>query len=166
VYLYQGNLSEAISVLKYGKDLSLIRPLQDALVMGACFLDLPLVEAVVPVPISRSVLFGRGFNCAELLAKPLAAHLDVPVIKGAIAKKGKVPQVRLGRSGRINNAAISFSPGRGLKRISGRKVLLVDDVYTTGATAKACTRILRSAGAEVSVLTLARAGKRTVIGVR
>jgi ComF family protein len=159
-------MAEALSILKYRKEIAQLGPLVEAMEKGAASLSLPEADIVVPVPVSRRVLFTRGFNCAALLAKSLARHLDVPLVGNAVSKRGKIPQVGLGRSARLKNAAASFVAGKGLEKVRGKKVILFDDVYTTGATVAACTRLIKRAGAEVAVLTLARAGKRTVIGDR
>jgi len=160
LYLYRGKVAEALSILKYQKEIAQLGPLVEAMEKGAASLSLPEADVVVPVPVSRQVLFTRGFNCAALLAKSLARHLDVPLVGNAVSKRGKVPQVGLGRSARLKNAAASFVAGKGLEKVRGKKVILFDDVYTTGATAAACARLIARAGASVSVLTLARAQVR------
>jgi predicted amidophosphoribosyltransferase len=75
----------------------------------------------------------------------------------ALRKKGNRTQVGLPAKERSRNAIASFMPGRAIERVRGKRVLLFDDVYTTGATVRSCARILRRAGAKVFVLTLARA---------
>jgi ComF family protein len=156
LYLYRGRVAEALSILKYGKEIAQLGPLVEAVVRGAASLSLPEADVVVPVPVSRQVLFNRGFNCAALLAKPLAQYLDVPMVGNVLSKRGKIPQVGLGRSARQKNAATSFMAGKGMEKVRGKKVILFDDVYTTGATAGVCARVIGKVAASVSVLTLAR----------
>ncbi len=162
LYLYRGRVAEALSILKYGKEIAQLGPLVEAVVRGAASLSLPEADVVVPVPVSRQVLFTRGFNCAALLAKPLAQYLDVPMVGNVLSKRGKIPQVGLGRSARQKNAATSFMAGKGMKKVRGKKVILFDDVYTTGATAGVCARVIGKVAASVSVLTLARRAPENV----
>ncbi|MDF1536499.1 MAG: double zinc ribbon domain-containing protein [bacterium] len=157
LYLYRGAVAGALSGLKYGKSLALAGPLAEALERGVDTLEpIPVADVVVPVPASRRVLLSRGFNCAAILAKPLARRLGVALAENVVVKCGSIPQVGLGRSARLENAARSFAAGSGIGKVKGKRVMLFDDVYTTGATAKACARLLVRAGALVSVLTLAR----------
>jgi ComF family protein len=112
---------------------------------------------VVPVPLHPERQRERGFNQAELLARVVARGLGLPMDEKAIARqKPRPPKLRLSRHERweVVRGAYAATPGR---RIDNRRVLLVDDVFTTGATLDACSRALRSAGAaEVAALTVAR----------
>jgi len=158
MFLYEGAVAEALSRLKYGGMLPLLEPLGDALVSGMGALHpLPEVELIVPVPLSLNGRWKRGFNQSYILAISAARYLGVNVETLAVRKKGNRTQVGLTAKERIRNASVSFIPGKAIGRVRGQKVLLFDDVYTTGATVRACSRILRREGASVSVLTLARA---------
>jgi ComF family protein len=112
---------------------------------------------VVPVPLHPERQRERGFNQAELLARVVARGLGLPMDEKAIARqKPRPPKLRLSRHERwaVVRGAYAATPGRG---IDNCRVLLVDDVFTTGATLDACSRALRSAGAaEVAALTVAR----------
>jgi predicted amidophosphoribosyltransferase len=115
----------------------------------------PLTTDVITfVPASRTSMAERGFNTAHELARALASLVRTPCT-GLIRKtRETADQASLGRDQRRRNLAGAFraGPARG-------RVLLVDDVMTTGATADACARALRAAGAlDVMVLTFARAG--------
>ena len=111
------------------------------------------IRAVVPVPSSRRARWERGFNPAELLARPVASRLGVP-LRRWLARSGSArPQVGLGRAERLANVAGAFA-ARGKP---GGPVLLVDDVMTTGATMDACAAALKAAGAaSVDVAALSR----------
>ncbi|UCF88518.1 MAG: ComF family protein [bacterium] len=163
VLLYRGALAEALSRLKYSGALPLLQPLVEALLsnLGASG-PLPVVDAIVPVPLSLKGLWKRGFNQSVLLATPVARHLKVKVQEGTLRKRGGKPQVGIAASQRHRNAMSSFLPGPSIDQVKGKRLLLFDDVFTTGATARACAGILRAEGAKVSVLTLARAGKASV----
>lgn len=113
---------------------------------------------VVPVPLHRWRLWSRGFNQAALIAEALATprvRADVDLLKRTRA----TPVMRgLGRTGRAKAVAGAFALASGAReRLKGRHVVLVDDVYTTGATANACARVLlRGGAAKVTLLCWAR----------
>jgi ComF family protein len=115
-------------------------------------------DRIVPVPLHVARLCARGYNQSLVLAREVAAFLDVPVDTDAIARaRDTRPQVGLRGHDRRENVQGAFraGPGSGLR---GAEVLLVDDVFTTGSTAAECARVLRGAGVRaVDVLTLARA---------
>lgn len=114
-------------------------------------------DVIVPVPLHRWRLWRRRFNQAGLLAAALARRSGRPVRVDVLRRvRATPPQGHLGRARRRENVRGAFRVMRP-DRIAGRRVLLVDDVLTTGATVAECARLLRRAGAEsVDVLTLAR----------
>jgi len=116
-------------------------------------------ELIAPVPLHWSRLFARRYNQAALLAWALGRQSGIPVLPDLLHRRRRTPsQGRLSATARRRNVAGAFSvrlPRR--PEIAGRRVLLVDDVLTTGATAEACARVLlREGAAAVDVLTLAR----------
>ncbi len=115
-------------------------------------------DLVIPVPLHRDRLRWRGFNHAYFLAAPLARRLFLPLAATALCRKRATqPQVSLPERARLDNVRGAFGVPD-YRRVAGRRILLVDDVYTTGATAAACAAALDRAGASVvDVLTLARA---------
>lgn len=141
---------------KYGLDQSLEKALAEflgpALPYSAAALDV-----VVPVPLHRRRLWWRGFNQAALLASSIAHRLGLPLVIGALVRrKATTPQTSKDHDERRRNVSRAFRVERP-DRIRGRRVLLVDDVMTTGATVDECARVLLKAGARtVDVLTLAR----------
>jgi ComF family protein len=118
----------------------------------------PDYDVVIPVPLHRRRLFKRGFNQSALLAaavtRKLRCRLDITALVRLIATPPQTAQDLESRRRNVHNAfGVSYPD-----RVAGQKVLLVDDVLTTGATANECARVLRAAGArEVDVLTIARA---------
>ncbi len=114
-------------------------------------------DLLVPVPLHRLRLIQRRFNQSALLAHALAARSEVPCAPDALIRIRPTPsQGRLSRAARERNVQGAFKARRA-GEVDGRRVLLVDDVLTTGATVSACARALLRAGAEsVDVLTLAR----------
>jgi ComF family protein len=117
-------------------------------------------DAIVPVPLHRSRERERGYNQAALLARELAAHLGVPVVENAVDRsKATVPQVGLDAQARKANVKDAFRCAKA--KLAGNHVLLVDDVFTTGATLEAAATALRQGGAvTVWAYTLARAKQR------
>lgn len=114
-------------------------------------------DVIVPVPLHRKRLFARRFNQAALLAKALAEGTGVALDVLTLERARNTPsQGGKGAVKRAQNVRGAFRV-RGKKPYRGRSVVLVDDVLTTGATADACARALKKAGAErVTALTLAR----------
>jgi ComF family protein len=124
--------------------------------IGAEMLD--DADLVVPVPLHWTRLFTRRYNQAALLARAIRAAGGPPVAPDWLLRRRRTPsQGRLGALARARNVrgAFALRPGR---EVRGKKLVVIDDVLTTGATAEECARVLRRAGAaSVGVLTLARA---------
>lgn len=116
-------------------------------------------DVIVPIPLSRQRKLERGFNQAEIVAAVVSKALDIPVDAGSLGRKLHTPIHRMAMDKRareltVQNAFDVLRP----KLIKGKNILLVDDVFTSGATASYCARILKKNGAgSVNVFTLARA---------
>ncbi|MCJ2874944.1 ComF family protein [Rhizobium pusense] len=117
-------------------------------------------DCIVPVPLHCYRFLRRRFNQSAELARHLARAADKPLLAGTLLRvKSTERQVGLSAIARRDNmrGAFALAPGREAD-VSGKHVVLVDDVYTTGATVRAASRALRKAGAaEVTVLTFAMA---------
>ncbi len=150
--LYEDTLSSAIHFFKFQRIRRLHRPLGE-LLLG---FDMSGIDALIPVPLSVRGLRERGFNQSLLLAKTLSERNRVPLIMDGLFKKKETPaQIGLSKNERGLNLKGSFKAER---KFPGMRLLLVDDVMTTGSTANECSKVLLRAGAkEVVVLTLARA---------
>ena len=156
---YTPRMARAILLLKYS----------DVSPLGAWFARflLAIVEreprdfvadAVVPVPLDQGRRRERGYNQAELIARPLARLLHIPFCSYLLVRTRPRPnQIRLTRRERWETVRGAYATRQGAK-VDKLRVLLVDDVFTTGATLDACSRALKRAGAaRVVGLTVARA---------
>jgi ComF family protein len=117
-------------------------------------------DLVMPVPLHWTRLFTRRYNQAALLAQAIRHAGGPPVAADWLVRRRRTPsQGRLGPLARARNVRGAFALRRG-RDVRGKRVVIVDDVLTTGATAAECARVLRRAGASfVGVLTLARAAR-------
>jgi ComF family protein len=146
---FGGALAHAIRRLKWGDMPELASPI--ALLVPRE--RRPEAELVVPVPLHPHRLRERTYNQAALLALTLYPKVALHALERI---RDTPPQSRLDAAERRSNVRNAFRADP--KRVAGRSVLLVDDVFTTGATAEACTRALQAAGAvSVDVLTVGRA---------
>ena len=156
---YTPRMARAILLLKYGNVTPLgmwfARRLASLVQhQPQCF----AVDAVIPVPLDQGRLRERGYNQAELIAKPLARLLGIPYRTYLLVRTRPRPnQLRLTRRERWETVRGAYATHKTAK-IDKLRVILVDDVFTTGATLDACSRALKGAGAaRVVGLTVARA---------
>ncbi len=150
---------EAIHRFKYAKKTSLARPL-GSLVRETFmrFWGTDSVDLMVPVPLHLKRLRERGFNQAYLMTRAWAKDEDFSLDGLALCRtRWTKPQTTLSRKERQRNVKGAFAVACA-ERIEGKRILVVDDVYTTGSTVNECAQVLMKAGARwVDVLTLARA---------
>jgi ComF family protein len=156
---YSSFMSRAILLLKYGEVTSLgawfARRLLELAKLDADAFD---ADVLVPVPLDSGRLRERGYNQAELIARPLARMLGIPSRSYLLVRTRPRPgKLRLTRRERWETVRGAYAMDKNA-RVDKLRVLLVDDVFTTGATLDACSRALRRAGAlRVAALTVARA---------
>jgi ComF family protein len=159
---YEGVLRELIHLYKYGRVKTLAGPL-GAMLASALPRD-ERFDAVTPVPLHWRRQWQRGFNQSELLARVIARSCGIPVIHVLKRVRPTVAQAGLSNTGRRRNVAAAFRPRRApwAAAVEGKRVLLIDDVMTTGSTAASCALALKRAGAaKVVLLTVARVDRRT-----
>jgi ComF family protein len=157
---YEGPLRKLIQLFKYGNIPTLAGPL-GAMVASALPRERSY-DVLVPMPLHWRRRLKRGFNQSKLLADVASRRLGIPVSAAVRRSKATPPQAGLTGAQRRANVAAAFVIARP-ESIRGKRVLLVDDVLTTGATAGACAQVLKRAGAvHVAVLTVARADRRTL----
>jgi ComF family protein len=115
------------------------------------------VDVIIPVPLHPSRLRAREFNQSLLLADQLSRHLALPVSATNLVRSTATdPQTTLTRQARLQNLRKAFEV-RSPQSLAGKRILLVDDVFTTGTTLNECAKALRKAGSgPVFALTLAR----------
>ena len=158
VCLYEGLIVEAISRFKYGRFTRLARPLGDFL---AEYQDpefsFSSLDLVLPVPLHPKRLRERGFNQSLLLARHFSHKHSIPLdITALYRSRPTQPQTQLSGPERQTNVRGAFEV-RKPEAVAKKRVLLIDDVFTTGATIRECAKVLLHAGAkQVDVLTLAR----------
>jgi len=138
---------------------TLSQPLADLLARA-----LPLderLDAVTAVPLHWRREWQRGFNQSELLARAIAKRRGIPVVRPLRRARATQTQAGLSNTERRRNVAAAFVCRRGAQQLNGQRVLLIDDVMTTGSTAAACANALKQAGAaKVVLLTVARVDRR------
>jgi ComF family protein len=119
-------------------------------------------DLLIPVPLHRRRLIARRYNQAAIIAQYLSKETGVPARLDALhRKRATTPQGHLSASQRFKNvrSAFAINPAHA-QSIEGKKIILIDDVYTTGATVNECTKVLKAHGAqEVHILTLARVAR-------
>lgn len=154
---YEGALRASILTLKH-------EPRVSARLGRLLFAALrrPPIDAatrIVPVPLHAERLRERGFNQAALLARTLSALSALPLDEWSLVRDAHTPRHRAGMDARARRETVehAFRVERP-RLIAGERILLIDDVFTTGATVSACAQALKDAGArDVFVLTIARA---------
>ncbi|MCB2202522.1 ComF family protein [bacterium] len=152
---YEGVIRESIHALKYGDNLSLGEVFTDRLTAIVREEDWS-PDLIIPVPLSPARKAQRGYNQSTLLARPVALQLGVRFTPEVLRRiRNTQSQVELPADKRRENVKGAFNALPEL--VSGKRVLLVDDVTTTGSTIKECALALREVGAAaVYCLTLAR----------
>lgn len=155
VGFYEGALRESVLLLKRQPHL----PQHVAGLLADAAQSLEGITRIIPVPLHEQRLRTRGFNQASIIARELSRALRVPLDETSLVRVSSAEKYRTGLDpkGRRQTVEKAFSVRRP-KLVAGEKILLVDDVFTTGATVSACENALTSAGAKsVLIMTLARA---------
>lgn len=154
---YDSSLARLLHLFKYGKVRTLAEPLGQLMTRG-----LPSQErfdVVVPVPLFWWKKIQRGFNQSDLLAQVVSRRIGVPVSRDLKRTRNTEVQAGLSNAKRRKNVAGVFQVSRNI--FQGKRVLLIDDVLTTGTTVSAAAKALRKSGvARITVLTLARVDRR------
>ncbi|MCA9470739.1 MAG: ComF family protein [Nitrospirales bacterium] len=155
LYPYESSLKKAIGLLKYRGKVSLAKPMAHLLATGLP--SLPTIDLVMAVPLHSARLREREYNQSLLLAYNLSKIIQLPLDHTTLIRtRQSTPQTLLSRKERLKNLRRTFAV-KTSRDITGKSILLVDDVYTTGTTVNECAKALRKAGSgDVYVVTLAR----------
>ncbi len=153
---YEDVLRQAIIWYKYKNKKSLAYPLGSLMLKTLKGRKWQLPEYIIPVPLSRKRLWHRGFNQAELLGSVISEKTGITVLNKILLRtRATEHQTKLGKIERQENVKGAFKIIDSSK-IKGKTLLLIDDVYTTGATLNECSKVLKEAGASrIYSLTLA-----------
>lgn len=153
-FLYEGPIRDLIHSFKYNQHTHLRSPLALLTLEGVGgFLANHKPNLIVPVPLHHSRLRHRGFNQAVLLGRIFSRQLSLSMLPDALVRtRPTEPQIMLSAAERRLNVKGAFSVKRA-ERIAGKRILLLDDVITTGSTMDECARELKKAGAEVVIAT-------------
>lgn len=157
-FIYEEPVKKIILSLKYsdnGLAARALAPYMSAVFMQMCPRTYDKYT-LVPVPLCKARLRERGYNQSELLAKAVAADTELPVLTGVLQRtKRTVPSKGMTPEQRKENVRDAFAVVLP-ESVAGKYICLVDDVYTTGATAQECAQVLKAAGAkQVKILTAA-----------
>lgn len=155
--LYQPPVADIILRLKFAGQLSGLNSLRQLAAAAACLHELSEPELIVPVPLHASRLRSRGFNQATLIARACFPQwVDRLEVDGLYRNRLTTPQTQLSGRERRSNLQRVFAVKNGIE-VQDKRILVVDDVFTTGSTVNECARVLRRAGAaRIEVFTVAR----------
>ncbi|WP_457581169.1 ComF family protein [Ensifer canadensis] len=159
VAIHEGIAREFVHGLKY-RDRTDLAPMMAEWMVRASDGAVASADAIIPVPLHAFRLWGRKYNQAAELARAIAALSGRPYLPATLRRiRRTTKQVGLGAKAREDNVRGAFAVTEsGKQGLVGKRIVLIDDVYTTGATVSAATRALKRAGVgHVTVLTFARA---------
>jgi ComF family protein len=157
---YEGPLRKLIHLFKYSGMKPLGKRLAGLLCRALPDEEVERLDAVVPIPLHWRRRWRRGFNQSEILARLVANQRRVRMLDVVKRVRATATQAGLTNSNRRKNVAGAFRVFK-KTQVAGKRILLIDDVMTTGATAAACASALKRAGANsVTLLTLARVDRR------
>ena len=158
LFKYDGIIREKILKYKFKDSAYLYKTFSEIIIKNKKMCGfIKKYDIIIPVPIHKKRYKERGYNQSELLAKEIAKILEIPMEKHVLIKAlNNTPQSKLSKQERKNNA-IGVYKTINNQKIINKKVILVDDIYTTGSTANECSKMLKQAGvSEIAVLTIAK----------
>lgn len=158
-FLYRGPMPSLVHAFKYNGRVTAARLAGQWMAQALeRFPELGGFDALVPVPLHPARLRERGYNQAGLLATEISAHTGLPVRELLTRRTNTKQQWTLGRAERLKNLKGAFVCGPG---VAGSRILIIDDICTSGASLEACAQALQEAGAaKVSGYVLARQSDR------
>lgn len=150
IFLYEDIIQDIIYKFKYGRKSYIGKGLGTIMVnrlllTSSIFYD---IDYIVPIPIHKNRLKTRGFNQSEIIAKEISKATSIPMVRNLIFRiKDTKPQSKFSPLGRKNNLKDAFIVNKKYN-LSSKKVLLIDDIYTTGITLNSCSQVLYKSGAD------------------
>ena len=156
-FLYRPPLDHLIRQLKFAECMKYSRVTGELLANAVASGNVEIPDVIVPVPIHHKRLLQRGYNQAELIARTTGRRLGIPVLNSVLTRSGhKLPQSSLGARERELNIKRAFTVANP-NPIRGLRVAVIDDVYTTGATARAiATHLKKAKVTNISMWAVAR----------
>ena len=158
IFLYQGIIRRIILKYKFQEEAYLYKTFVNFLLKNENFFEkIEKYDTIVPVPISKKKKKKRGYNQSELLAKEIAYNANLVLEKESLYKiKDIVEQSKLNKENRLKNIQGVYELVN-KEKLNKKKILLIDDIYTTGSTVNECSKVLREAKPKkIGVLTLAK----------
>lgn len=154
--IYAGTLRDLILGYKFSDGLGCARLLADMAYTSYIDRSPTMPDGIIPVPLHKKRLIWRGYNQSTELCRVLADKQELPILSDGLTRvRNTVPQTRLDMTARQENIKKAFKADA--HQIKGKRILLVDDVCTTGATIQECAKVITQAGASgVDVLVLAK----------
>lgn len=162
-FQYQGLIRNQIIKYKFSDEAYKYKAISNFILKKFVLKDLAIFQilnkydVIIPVPISKKRFKERGYNQAELIAKEIAKTLEKRIITSCLYKqKNIIAQSKLNKEEREKNIKGVYDL-RSKEKLSNKKVLIIDDIYTTGSTVSECSRVLKQANpSKIGVLTIAK----------
>ena len=157
-FMYEGNIRRLILNYKFKEKSYLYETFVNFLIKKEkVFEIIKSYDIILPVPISKKRYNQRGYNQTELIAREISKSTELLLVTKCLYKqKNNVPQSTLNKENRIQNVKDAYKI-KNLRIIKNKKIILFDDIYTTGSTVNECSKILKENGAKkIIVITLAK----------
>lgn len=158
IFSYQNQIRNLLLSYKFKQQSYLFLTFSEILIKNEkIYRNLKIYDIILAVPISKQRKKERGYNQSALLARQIAKKMHIPYTDKVLTKiKHTMPQSALGKEERAKNVKNAYKIANA-ETLYNKKVLLIDDIYTTGNTVKECSNMLKQAGAKiVGVLTIAK----------
>ena len=158
IFKYQGIIKEKLIDFKFNEKSYVYKAFVNFMLKNKKFYDfLKSYDIIIPVPIHNNRKLKRGYNQSSLIAKELAYYLDILYKDNVLIKKiNNKPQSTKNKNDRTQNVIGAYAV-KNSEKIINKKILILDDIYTTGSTAGECAKVLKNAGAKwVDVVTIAK----------
>ena len=157
-FIYNGIIRKTIISYKFNDKSYIYRTLSNYILKNKKFIEnIKTYDIIMPIPISKERKKDRGYNQSLLIARDISKKCVVKIENNTLYKiKNIVPQSTLNKEERLNNIKGAYGI-KNIKNIQNKKILIFDDIYTTGSTVNECSKVLMQNGAKrIGVLTIAK----------